>query len=117
MLERCGIPRVLGAFGYKTPSGESYQYIKDYKDNIRVTVKNGGIATKDEYYPFGLQMTGLSYTSSNGNDMKYFGKELDQESGLHKYYYGWGDYYPEFGCWVAPDPALPVLMLLYAITP
>ncbi len=42
----------------------------------------GYIVTKDDYYPFGLQMSGLSYNSGNANDkLKYSGKELDEEHG------------------------------------
>jgi len=74
--------RVSG-FGYKTKNGsttESIYYIKDHISNIRVTVdEDGDIVTKDDYYPFGLQMPGLSYNDGNTNDrFKFSGKELDQ---------------------------------------
>jgi len=44
-----------------------------------VTVnENGTIVSKDDYYPFGLQMGGLSYNSGNTNaQLKFSTKELD----------------------------------------
>ncbi len=47
----------LGSFGYKTPDGNSYYYLKDHIGNIRVTVnEQGEIVTKDDYFLFGLRM-------------------------------------------------------------
>ena len=66
----------------------------------------GSFVTKDDYYPFGLQMEGFSYNNSNDNDrIKYSGKELDEEAGLSKYHFGWRDYDPELCRWYAVDPA------------
>jgi RHS repeat-associated protein len=100
----------LGGFGYKTGEGmdvSSYYYIKDHIGNIRVTINEGGsIMGKDDYYPFGLQMPGLSYNNGNENDrLKFSGKELDEEQGLKKYHFGWRDYDPELGRWNVVDPA------------
>lgn len=68
--------------------------------------KNGGIVTKDDFYPFGLRMEGFSYTSGDPyNKLKFSGKELDEENGLNKYHFGWRDYYPELGRWVVVDPS------------
>ncbi len=74
--------------------------------NIRVTVdQSGNIVTKDDYYPFGLQMGGLSYNAGNTNDrLKYSGKELDEEAGLSKYHFGWREYDAELGRWNRVDP-------------
>ncbi len=98
----------LGSFGHKTKENgvTSYYYLKDHKGNVRVTVKDDGtIISKDDYYPFGMQMAGLNYTSGNGNLIKYSGKELDQDGGLSKYHYGWREYDPELGRWNVIDPA------------
>jgi RHS repeat-associated protein len=100
----------LGGFGYKTGEDtdvDSYYYIKDHIGNIRVTINEGGnIMGKDDYYPFGLRMAGLSYNNGNENDrLKFSGKELDEEQGLKKYHFGWRDYDPELGRWNVADPA------------
>ena len=85
--------------------------------NIRVTVNDiDSIVTKDDYYPFGLQMPDMSFNNGNTNDrLKYSGKELDEEGGLHKYHFGWSkqcedpdlsgrDYDPEIARWYVVDP-------------
>jgi RHS repeat-associated protein len=108
----------LGRFGYKTGEGmdvSSYYYIKDHTSatlstgigNIRVTIdEDATIVIKDDYYPFGLRMPGLSYNNGNENDrLKFSGKELDEEQGLKKYHFGWRDYDPELGRWNVVDPA------------
>ena len=105
----------IGTFGHKTKDGStisSYYYIKDHLGNIRVTVNDEGtIVTKDDYYPFGLRMGGMSYNAGNANDrLKYSGKELDEGMGMSKYHFGWRDYDPEIGRWHVKDP-------LYWLTP
>ena len=74
--------------------------------NIRVTVNDiDSIVTKDDYYPFGLQMPDMSFNNGNTNDrLKYSGKELDEEGGLHKYHFGWRDYDPAIARWYVVDP-------------
>ena len=61
----------LGGFGFKTKTGgnvKSYYYLKDHIGNIRVTIdQDAVVVTKDDYYPFGLQMGGLSYNNGNPN--------------------------------------------------
>ena len=99
----------MGGFGYKTKSGStttSYYYLKDHIGNIRVTVnQNVSVVTKDDYYPFGLQMPGLSYSSASYDYLKFSGKELDEEEGLYKYHFGWRDYDPTISRWFVVDPA------------
>ncbi len=100
----------LGGFGFKTvevDAVKSYYYLKDHLGNIRVTVDEAGnVVTKDDYYPFGLQMNGLSYNLANENDrFKYSGKELDNEGGIGLYYFGSRYYDPVVGRWYVTDPA------------
>ncbi|MHB2148418.1 RHS repeat domain-containing protein [Calditrichota bacterium LG25] len=97
----------LGSFGFKTPDGISYYYLKDHIGNIRVTVnEQGDIVTKDDYYPFGLRMPGLSYNNGNQNDrLKFQSKRLQDYGNWKTYYFGWRDYDPELGRWFVVDPA------------
>jgi len=97
----------MGSFGYKTPDGNSYYYLKDHIGNIRVTVnEQGEIVTKDDYYPFGLRMPGLSYNNGNQNDrLKFQSKRLQDYGNWKTYYFGWRDYDPELGRWFVVDPA------------
>ncbi|MHB2149987.1 RHS repeat domain-containing protein [Calditrichota bacterium LG25] len=97
----------MGGFGYKTPDGNSYYYLKDHIGNIRVTVnEQGEIVTKDDYYPFGLRMPGLSYNNGNQNDrLKFQSKKLQDYGNWRTYYFGWRDYDPELGRWFVVDPA------------
>ncbi|MHB2154433.1 hypothetical protein ACX8XN_08540 [Calditrichota bacterium GD2] len=80
----------MGSFGYKTPDGKSYYYLKDHLGNIRVTVnENKEIVSKNDYYPFGMQMPGMCYNEGNSNDRyKYSSKELETMGSLSKYHYG-----------------------------
>ncbi len=67
--------------------------------------ENGAIVSKDGYYPFGMQMPGMSYASGDPYaKMKFSSRELDQEAGLNKYHYGFREYDPELGRWNRPDP-------------
>ena len=58
------------------------------------------------YYPFGMQLEALGYTS--GNDLKnnylYTGKELQEDYGLNWYDYGARMYDPVIGRWSTVDP-------------
>ncbi len=58
------------------------------------------------YYPFGMQLEALGYTS--GNDLKnnylYNGKELQEDYGLNWYDYGARMYDPVIGRWSTVDP-------------
>ena len=69
-----------------------YQYfLKDHLGNTRVTFsENGDVIQDDAYYPFGMQMNGLSYETGEDYKNKYLynGKELQDEFGLDWYDYG-----------------------------
>ncbi len=80
-----------------------YYYLKDHLGSIRMTVDaNGNPVGWDDYYPYGMQMTGRSYTSSADQRYKFTGKELDAPDGL--YYFG-RRYYDSFrGQWLQVDP-------------
>ncbi len=68
--------------------------------------EQGDIVTKDDYYPFGLRMPGLSYNNGNENDrLKFQSKRLQDYGFWETYYFGWRDYDPELGRWFVVDPA------------
>ncbi len=80
-----------------------YYYLKDHLGSIRMTVDvNGNIVGYDDYYPYGMQMTGRSYTSSADQRYKFTEKELDAPDGL--YYFGKRYYDPFRGQWLQVDP-------------
>jgi hypothetical protein len=44
---------------------------------------SGTVVGYDNYYPYGMQMTGRSSTSSEDGRFKFTGKELDATDGLY----------------------------------
>jgi len=58
----------------------------------------------DHYYPFGLRLGGLSYSSGTENRYRYNGKEFHQEFNLGLYDYGARMYDPSIGRWNGVDP-------------
>ena len=68
----------------KEHKGRKY-FVKDHLGSVRTTVnRDGNVLGYDDYYPFGLAMTGRSSNSANPNDdYKYIGEELDDEAGLN----------------------------------
>jgi RHS repeat-associated protein len=81
-----------------------YYYLKDHLGSIKMTVDTTGnnIVGYDDYYPYGLVMTGRSSTSSEDGRYKFTGKELDATEGL--YYFGSRYYDPWRGGWDQVDP-------------
>lgn len=103
--------------GYIEPSGNTFNYIYQYKDhlgNIRLSyqdkdkdgaVNSSEIVQENNYYPFGL-MHKVYTNVINGvdNKFKYNGKELQDELGLVMYDYGARNYDPTLGQWINIDP-------------
>ncbi len=84
-----------------------YQYfLKDHLGNTRITLsQNGNILQEDAYYPFGMNIAGLSsVNSSPDNKYKYNGKELQDDFGLDWYDYGARFYDAVLGRWTTADP-------------
>ncbi len=85
----------------------SYEFsLKDHLGNTRITFdENLNILQEDAYYPFGMNIAGLSsVNSSPENKYKYNGKELEGDFGLDWYDYGARMYDAELGRWHVPDP-------------
>jgi RHS repeat-associated protein len=71
-----------------------YYYLKDHLGSIKMTVDaTGTVQGYDDYYPYGMQMTGRSMTSSEDGRYKFTGKERDASDGLDyfgkRYYDSW----------------------------
>jgi RHS repeat-associated protein len=71
-----------------------YYYLKDHLGSIKMTVDaTGTVQGYDDYYPYGMQMTGRSMTSSEDGRYKFTGKERDASEGLDyfgaRYYDSW----------------------------
>jgi RHS repeat-associated protein len=93
----------------KSASTFVMQYsLKDHLGNLRMSLKadfnNKPIILQyDSYYPFGLEMGGLSYVSSTENKYKYNGKEKQDAFNLGWYDYGARFYDPQIGRWHVVD--------------
>ena len=92
-----------------------YQYfLKDHLGNTRITMnQNGTVLQEDAYYPFGMNIAGLSYSNASPeNKYKYNGKrctersrsELEGEFGLDWYDYDFRYYDPAIARWHVIDP-------------
>ena len=91
-----------------------YQYfLKDHLGNTRITLsQNGTVLQEDAYYPFGMNIAGLSSANSSPeNKYKYNGKrctersrsDLEGEFGLDWYDYGARFYDAVLGRWHVID--------------
>jgi RHS repeat-associated protein len=74
-------------------SSDNY-YLKDHLGSIKMTVDaTRTVQGYDDYYPYGMQMTGRCMTSSEDGRYKFTGKERDASEGLDyfgaRYYDSW----------------------------
>jgi RHS repeat-associated protein len=93
----------LGQVKVVSASPTRYYYLKDHLGSIKVTVNTAGaVVGYDDYYPYGMVMTGRSSTSSADGRYKFTGKERDASTGLDyfgaRYYDSWN------GRWDQVDP-------------
>ena len=91
---------------YVYVSNESNQYV-DF-DNLVIQHRRGPLLEQKDYYPFGLEIPGLSTqafkpSGYDQNRYKYNGKEYDTAFALDKYDYGARMYDPQIGRWGVND--------------
>ena len=100
---------ILTHEGRVVVDGSSYEYqyfLKDHLGNNRITFNESGtIIQEDSYYPYGMNMAGLSHESGVDLPNKYLynGKELQDDFGLDWYDYGARFYDAEIGRWHVVD--------------
>ena len=83
-------------------------YDKDHLGNVRQVTKasnsTGTVVQTMNYYPFGAQFCDGSAATSDFQQYKYNGKELDKMHGLNTYDYGARQYNPVTARWDRIDP-------------
>ena len=86
-------------------------YLKDHLGNVRVALRRESGVMKvrqvDSYYPFGMNIKGLSVTTTVGirpNKYLYNGKMMQDEMGLNWLDYGARFYDAVLGRWHSVDP-------------
>jgi RHS repeat-associated protein len=100
--------------GRLVPNGSNYDseyFINDHLGNTRVVVKDSNgkaeVMQESHYYPFGMQMEGMSYSGLlsgvEANKYLYNGKELQDDLGLDWYDYGARFYDAVLGRWHSVD--------------
>ena len=94
----------IGQVKVVNESPTRFYYLKDHLGSIRMTVDgSGNVVGYDDYYPYGMTMTGRSLVPPNSDSRyKFTGKERDVSTGLD--YFG-ARYYDSWrGQWGQVDP-------------
>jgi RHS repeat-associated protein len=101
-------------YGRAIKNGSSWIYeynLTDHLGNVRVVIRKGAnnlaeVVQERHYYPFGMEMSELSYNfgSTVPNKYLYNGKELENDYGIYLYDYGARFYDPQLGRWHSVDP-------------
>jgi RHS repeat-associated protein len=94
-------------------NGYLYVYVSNetpninvYFDNLQVTHLKGPLLQEQSYYPFGLQMAGISDKAMNKLDSKNKfngGVELEEDYGVNLYYTDSRNYDPQLGRFMGVD--------------
>jgi RHS repeat-associated protein len=91
---------------YVYVSNESNQNV--FFDNLVINHTRGPVVEKKEFYPFGMEIPGLSTQAFKSkydqNRYKYNGIEYDSAFGLNEYEAHFRDLDPEIGRWNQMDP-------------
>jgi RHS repeat-associated protein len=78
-----------------------------YFDNLQVVHTRGPILETNEFYPFGLKMSGISYSSAGklqNKDKTFQGQKFDDDLGLNYYSFKWRNHDPQIGRFIEIDP-------------
>jgi RHS repeat-associated protein len=105
---------ILTKEGRVVPESSNYRYeyfLKDHLGDTRVLYADAAIGIPQvveyqHYYPFGMQMEGISYSTGIDLENNYLfnGKELQKEYDLQWYDYGARFYDPQIARWQSVDP-------------
>lgn len=113
VLEDGEIKYYLNQTGRVVKNGSNFEtqfVINDHLGDARLSLKADAnnepiLLQYNSYYPFGLEMGGMSFVSgAMENNYKYNGKELQTAHNLGWYDYGARFYDPQIGRWHVVDP-------------
>ena len=105
---------IMTSEGRLIPENGTYRFeyfMKDHLGSTRATYTGvipglAQVAEYQHYYPFGMQVESLCYTTGADlpNNRLYNGKELQTDYNLQWYDYGARYYDPQIARWTTPDP-------------